>query len=477
MIGLIDYGAGNLFSVRTAVERIGRCIKIVAEPADLSGVDRLILPGVGQFGAAAERLKAGGLFDALKSWAESRRPLLGICLGLQLLFEESEEDGLRNPGLGIFRGRVVPLCGPRLLHMGWNAVVPRDAAAPIAPGFYYFVHGFAPQAADRDDVLAESRFGNAAFPAAVGRGSVLGIQFHPEKSGSAGLAFLARWAGGKFDGEGPIENGGDEVDGRSAEIFPGRLLTSPAPAVRIIPCLDMDDGRVVKGVRFANLRDAGDPVERARQYGSQGADELCFLDVGATWKSRRTLLQVVERVAREVFIPLTVGGGLRSAEDIREALSAGADKVSLGTAAFENPALLCEAAERFGRQCLVVSIDAKANKGGWNVTTHGGRHNRKTDAAAWAAEAEAAGAGEILLNSIDRDGTGLGYDLELLRRVRTAVRLPVIASGGGETPAQAWEAVRKGKADAVLLASVLHDGRRTISQFKNHLHEKGVFIR
>ncbi|MCX6566104.1 MAG: imidazole glycerol phosphate synthase subunit HisF [Candidatus Aminicenantes bacterium] len=249
------------------------------------------------------------------------------------------------------------------------------------------------------------------------------------------------------------------------------------PTVRIIPCLDMDDGRVVKGIRFENLRDAGDPVERARRYDGQGADELCFLDVGATWKSRRTLLEIVRRVSREIFIPLTVGGGLRSVEDIREALHAGADKVSLGTAAVVNPRLLREAAERFGRQCLVCSIDAKTKNGSWTVTTHGGRRDRDLEAVVWARRAEAAGAGEILLNAVDRDGTGTGYDLELLRHVRAAVRIPVIASGGGDMPSHAWDAVNRGKADAVLLASVLHNDRRTISDFKRYLRKKGARIR
>jgi cyclase len=185
----------------------------------------------------------------------------------------------------------------------------------------------------------------------------------------------------------------------------------------------------------------------------------------------------VKSAAAEIFIPLTVGGGLRSAEDIREALQAGADKVSLGTAAVENPELIGQAAERFGRQCLVVSVDAKAKAGGYTITTHGGRLDRNMDAVAWARRAEDSGAGEILLNSIDRDGTGAGYDLTLLDRVRRAVSIPVIASGGGETPSHAWEAVHRGQADAVLLASVLHDGRRTIQDFKTHLREKGAFVR
>lgn len=461
MIGLVDYGAGNLSSVRNAFGRLCQPVKTVRRPEDLDGVNRLVLPGVGHFGAAVERLTAAGLRPLLESWVAAGRPLLGVCLGMQLLFEESEEDGGRNPGLGVFSGRVVRMRGPRRLHLGWNAVSVRRPEGGLTPGFYYFVHEFAPRPGEPSSILAESRFGRSAFPAAVGRGPVLGVQFHPEKSGAAGLEFLRRWAGGEGSAVSP-----------EAAAGPGAK-----PAVRIIPCLDMDDGRVVKGVRFKRLRDAGDPVERARVYNSQGADELCFLDVGATWKNRRPLLDVVERVAREVFIPLTVGGGLDSIAGIRDALNAGADKVALGTAAVENPGLLNGAAGRFGRQCLVVSIDARAKNGGWTVMTHGGRRDAGLEAAAWARRAEAEGAGEILLNSVDRDGTGLGFDLALLRRIRAAVRLPVIASGGGRDPSHALAAVADGGAEAVLLASVFHDGRRTVADFKSHLQRKGVFIR
>ena len=470
MIGLIDYGAGNLFSVQNALNRLGLGSRLITSPAGLKDVERIILPGVGNFGAAAERLRASGVFDALKNWAAAGRPLLGICLGMQLLFDASEEDGGRSPGLGVFQGRVVELRGPRRIHIGWNTIIPKGARRILPEEFYYFVHGFAPRAENACDILAESRFGETVFSAAVGRGAILGVQFHPEKSGVVGLDLLARWAGGR------MESGTAAVPGLKASPI-GTGKESSLPAVRVIPCLDMDEGRVVKGVQFENLQDAGDPAELARGYDAQGADELCFLDVGASWKSRKTLLEVVRRVSKEVFIPLTVGGGLRSVEDIREALNAGADKVSLCTAAVENPGLLTVAAERFGRQCVVLSLDAKAKGGSWTVTTHGGRRDRNIDAIDWAARAEALGAGEILLNSVDRDGTGAGYDLELLRRIRDAVRIPIIASGGGEEPAQAWAAVDQGEADAVLLASALHSGRRIVADYKTYLREKGARIR
>ena len=249
------------------------------------------------------------------------------------------------------------------------------------------------------------------------------------------------------------------------------------PAVRIIPCLDVDEGRVVKGVRFADVRDAGDPAALARRYYEEGADEIAFLDVGATWRSRKILLEVVHRVASEVFVPLLAGGGLRSVEDIREALLAGADKVALCSSALKNPDLLAEAAESFGAQCIVLSIDAKKNGRSWIACADGGRRLTTLDAVEWAARGSALGAGEILLNSIDRDGTETGYDLELTAEIRRAVRVPVIASGGVGCLEHMREAVAEGGADAVLLASVLHFGRFGIPEIKAYLKEKGMEIR
>lgn len=248
-------------------------------------------------------------------------------------------------------------------------------------------------------------------------------------------------------------------------------------AIRIIPCLDVDQGRVVKGVKFRQLQPAGDPVVLARQYNDQGADELVFLDIGASPQSRVTMLDVVERVSRCVFIPLTVGGGIRSLADMRSALNAGADKIALCTAALENPGLLTEGSRVFGRQCLVLSIDAKKHGDRWLAYTHGGRRQTNQDAREWAIKGTALGAGEILLNSIDQDGTRQGYDLALTRAVAEAVPVPVIASGGAGRPAQIAAAVQAGKADAVLLASLLHYGECTIAEIKQQLSERGVPVR
>jgi cyclase len=250
-------------------------------------------------------------------------------------------------------------------------------------------------------------------------------------------------------------------------------------AKRVIPCLDVKGGRVVKGVRFVELRDAGDPVEAALAYDAQGADELVFLDITASHENRDTMLDVVRRTAEGIYMPLTVGGGVRTVDDVRRLLRAGADKVSLNTAALERPAVIREAAERFGSQCIVVAIDARRTVPAptWGVFTHGGRRSVGRDAIAWAQEAVEQGAGEILLTSMDRDGTKDGYDLELTRAVAQAVTVPVIASGGAGSLEHFCEAVTEGGADAALAASLFHFGIHTIAEVKRYLADRGVEVR
>ena len=248
---------------------------------------------------------------------------------------------------------------------------------------------------------------------------------------------------------------------------------------RIIPCLDVDRGRVVKGVKFVGIRDAGDPAECARAYHQQGADELVFLDITASSEARPILLEAVRQTADEVFLPLTVGGGIRSVENAREMLRAGADKVSLNTAAVQRPELISEVAEAFGCQCVVLAIDARRRaSGGWEVTTHGGRQSTSLDALAWAREGVRRGAGEILLTSMDADGTKAGYDLSLTRTISSAVEVPVIASGGAGTPEHFAEVLgEKGGADAALAASLFHFGELTVPQVKAYLQAKGIPVR
>jgi cyclase len=253
-------------------------------------------------------------------------------------------------------------------------------------------------------------------------------------------------------------------------------------AKRIIPCLDVDNGRVVKGIRFVSLVDAGDPVEQGKRYDAEGADELTFLDITASSDKREIVADLVRRVADEVFIPFTVGGGLRTVEDIRAILRAGADKITLNTAALETPELISDCAETFGSQCVVVAIDARRRNAnelseGWEVYTHGGRRNVGLDALRWATRAQQLGAGEILLTSMDRDGTRNGYDLELTRAVSNAVRIPVIASGGAGTLEHFYEALTEGGASAVLAASLFHFGELSIVEVKRYLRGRGVEVR
>jgi cyclase len=247
---------------------------------------------------------------------------------------------------------------------------------------------------------------------------------------------------------------------------------------RIIPCLDVTAGRVVKGVNFLALRDAGDPVEIARRYDGEGADELTFLDITASSDERDIILHVIEAVAAEVFIPLTVGGGVRAVEDVRRLLNAGADKVSINTAGLQNPQLIADAARRFGAQAIVCAVDAKQiEPGRWEVFTHGGRKATGRDAVEWACEVERLGAGEILLTSMDRDGTKQGFDLGLTRAVSDAVGIPVIASGGVGTLQHLADGVLQGRADAVLAASIFHFGQHTVDEAKRHLASQGIAMR
>jgi imidazole glycerol-phosphate synthase subunit HisF len=253
-------------------------------------------------------------------------------------------------------------------------------------------------------------------------------------------------------------------------------------AKRIIPCLDVDNGRVVKGVKFIDIRDAGDPVEIARRYDKEGADEITFLDITATHDDRDTIVHVVEQVASEVFIPLTVGGGIRTLEDIRRMLNAGADKVGINSAAVFNPEFVREAAERFGSQCIVVAIDAKkTNQAGevdrWEIFTHGGRKGTGIDAVEWAKKMVSYGAGEILLTSMDRDGTRIGFDLPLTRAISEAVGVPVIASGGVGNLNHLADGIIEGKADAVLAASIFHFAEYTIQEAKERMAERGIEVR
>jgi len=463
---VVDTGVANLASIVNAFARLGVRTTVTRDRDTVRQAGRLILPGVGAFGTAAAALRAegGGLDAAVRDAVAGGKPLLAVCLGLQLLCDGSEESP-GAPGLGIVPGicRRLP-AGTRIPHLGWNRVTAARSAEArfLATGDAAFANSYALREAPPGWAAAWT-FHGVPFIAALERGSTLACQFHPELSGAYGEALLARWLGVRRESSLPV------LPARGSGVLR-----------RIVPCLDVKDGRVVKGVNFQHLRDAGDPAECAARYEAQGADEIVLLDIAAAPDERPTQIDTVRRVRAAIRIPLTVGGGVRTALDARELLSAGADKVSVNTAAVRRPELLGELAAAFGTQCVVLAIDARrapaAEGPRWEALAVGGRAPGRPDAVAWAIEGAARGAGEILLTSWDADGTRAGHDLALLRAVVEAVRVPVIASGGIGTRAHVAEAFAAG-ADAVLAASVLHDGDDTVHDIKDAVAARGIPVR
>jgi len=454
---IVDSGVANLASIAGAFRRLGAAVAVTADPAIARDAMHLVLPGVGAFGAGMASLRAHGLDTAIRDVAARGTPLLGVCLGMQMLCEASEETpGVA--GLSVVAGTCRRLPSHvRIPHLGWNSVACEREAQFVTAGVAAFANSYALLESPAGWTPAWSTHG-VPFVAALEREQLLACQFHPELSGAYGSALLDRWLSGRSASPGPTANG------------------SAGLLRRIIPCLDVRDGRVVKGIRFQDLRDAGDPADQAALYEAQGADEIVILDVAASAAGRGTQVETVRRVRAAIRIPLTVGGGVRTVEDARQLLSAGADKVSVNTAAVRRPALLTELAQAFGCQCVVLAIDARRAAGRWEVLVLGGRETARPDAAAWAREGEQLGAGEILLTSWDRDGTREGHDIELLRAVAEAVHVPVIASGGVGTRAHVAAAFAAG-ADAVLAASVFHDGDDTVDGIKADLAVRGIRVR
>ena len=516
-IGVINYGAGNLGSIMNALKSIGADASFVRSPEEMTGknaYEKIILPGDGHFAQAMKALTDGGYAQAVKEWIACDKPFLGICIGLQLLFDESQEappvNGVPVRGLGIINGRVNLFSAKKVPQIGWNKTFARPKSllfAGIPPEtYFYYIHSYYCKPKNDEYTAATAEY-YQKYCAAVESGNLAAVQFHPEKSGAAGMRLLENWVnhavrqkcgGSVTDRSEAAAPRSEDCGARGSRVEKSNTPETAATACkdgaspsdssagrsnlakRIIPCLDVDDGRVVKGVKFKGIADAGDPVEMARRYNDDGADELTFLDIGASYKSRATLLGVVERVAREVFIPICVGGGVRTVADMRDAMNAGADKVSVCTSALQRPELLSEMAAAYGRQCVVLSIDAKrivqpAGAAVWHAFSRGGRDDTGIDAIEWAARAVELGAGEILLNSIDADGTGAGYDLELTRRVMASVNVPVIASGGAGSLQQI--AAAAAAADAALVASLLHFGKTTIQEIKAHCLKQSIMIR
>jgi imidazole glycerol phosphate synthase glutamine amidotransferase subunit len=457
-IVVVETGVANVASIANAFRRLGVRVTLSHDPVAVRRASRLVLPGVGAFGAAAAELRVRGLESALRERIADGSALLAVCLGMQLLCDGSEEaPGV--PGLGIVRGICQRLpAGVRVPHLGWNRVGADPPARFVTTGDAAFANSYALREAPPGWTASWTKHG-APFVAALERGNTLACQFHPELSGAYGEALLARWLG-QENGTAPSE--------------------PPARATgllrRVVPCLDVRDGRVVKGVHFQGLRDVGDPAEHAARYEAQAADEIVMLDIAAAPAGRETQVDTVRRVREAIRIPLTVGGGVRSVADARRLLAAGADKVSVNTASVRRPQLLSELADAFGRQCVVLAIDARRRDQEWETLVVGGRAAGGRDAVGWAAEGEERGAGEILLTSWDADGTRNGHDLELLRAVVAAVHVPVIASGGIGTRSHVVEAFEAG-ADAVLAASVLHDGVETVDGIKSYATARGIAVR
>jgi len=456
---IVDSGVANLASIASAFRRLGANVVVTGDKWVVRSAPRVVLPGVGAFGAGLGALRARQLDQAVTQAAARGTPLLGVCLGMQMLCEASEEaPGVA--GLGVIPGTCRRLPEDvRVPHLGWNAVTAAGEGL-VATGVAAFANSFALREAPAGWVPAWTTHG-VRFVAALEQSGerLLACQFHPELSGAYGAALLERWLAG--------------AKGAPAPALAG---STPGLLPRVVPCLDVRDGRVVKGVQFQHLRDAGDPASQAALYESQGADEIVLLDVAASAEGRATQLETVARVRAAIRIPLTVGGGVRSVDDARRLLAAGADKVSVNTSAVQRPALLSELAAEFGSQCVALAIDARRTGSAWEALTHGGRQPGRRDAVEWAREAAGLGAGEILLTSWDRDGTRAGPDLELLRAVLGAVRVPVIASGGIGEREHVAEAFRAG-ADAVLAASVFHDGDDTVDGIKADLSVRGIRVR
>jgi len=454
---IVDSGVANLASIRSGFGRLGARVAVTRDPAVVRQASHVVIPGVGAFGAGMDALRAHALDGAIADVAAHGTAVLGICLGMQLLCEASDETPGVS-GLGVIPGvcRRLP-AEVRVPHLGWNTVTAAANMRLVATGVAAFANSYALRDAPGGWTAAWTTHG-VPFVAALERDNVLACQFHPELSGAYGAGLLQRWLTGA----------------RTV----GSPAVGPAPGLlpRVVPCLDVKDGRIVKGVRFQDLRDAGDPATQGAAYEAQGADEIVVLDVAASAEARATQVDTVARVRAAIRIPLTVGGGVRSVDDARRLLAAGADKVSVNTGAIARPALLSELAAEFGSQCVVLAIDARRSGDGWAALTHGGHVLARGDAVQWAREGAELGAGEILLTSWDRDGTRAGPDLELLRAVVRAVRVPVIASGGigqRDHVAQAFSA----GADAVLAASVFHDGDDTVGGIKQDLSLRGIRVR
>lgn len=501
-VAIVNSGVANLASLRNAFHRLGADVTVTNDPGVVASTSHVVLPGVGSFGVGMNALRESGLDVAVRESLVQNKPLLAICLGMQMLAAASAESPGAE-GLGIISESCESLPkGVRKPHLGWNYVAAPNSCDLLTSGYAAFANSYCLKHVPAGWNAAWTTHG-FRFVSALIRGNILACQFHPELSGKWGLELIDRWLGSRqvagktavvhrdaglmerdSAAEARVGNAGRAgvaVDSGAAALAPHALPAPNAPPSsgltrRMILCLDVQNGRVVKGVNFSQIRDAGDPATQAALYERQGADEIVILDIAATPEARSTQIDTVAAVRAALRIPLTVGGGVRDIEDARILLTAGADKVSVNSAAVDDPSLLSKLAGEFGTQCVVFAIDARRIGGGWEVLVNGGRRSTGIDAVDWAREGTAYGAGEVLLTSWDRDGTRAGCDVELLDAVSTAVLVPVIASGGIGKRDHVVAALQAG-ADAVLAASVFHDGDEAVADIKRHLEEKGLAVR
>ncbi|TFG79660.1 MAG: imidazole glycerol phosphate synthase subunit HisF, partial [Spirochaetales bacterium] len=446
------------------------------DPSELAAAPMAALPGVGSFGEVASRLERSGIGAAFAGRAERGLPTLAICLGMQLFFDSSDESP-GAAGLGVLPGCITRFPdGVPLPQFGWNRVA---GGGPLGSGieWAYYANSYRLESPPRGWTIAWSDYGGP-FVASLERGPVLLCQFHPELSGDGGLALLARWlAAGATAPEGCRITGAD-AEGIQKRLTDNELPEGRARALRIIPCLDVDGGRVVKGTRFLDLRDMGDPAELARRYELGGADELCVLDIRAGIAGLPHSVETIRAVRASCGLPLSAGGGVRSVADAEALITAGADKVAINSRAYRDPGLVGVIAREFGSQACVVAVDATRGPDGIaRVVLDAGRTAMDESVVSWIRRAVALGAGEILLTSRDRDGTGSGYDLELLREAAVAAgSVPVIASGGAATAGHIAAGSAAG-ASAALMAGALHRGESSIKSIKTELRRMGVEVR
>ena len=472
-VAIIDSGVANLAAVESALAALEVEHVITGSPDEVLDASHVVLPGVGRFSAGLDTLRRRGLDETVHDVHENGTPLLAICLGMQMLAEGSDESP-DTPGLGVVAGRLQRLPDSvRVPHLGWNQVSTGEGSG-LPSGTAAFANSYYLPTPPTGWSAGWTTHGQK-FVSMLAQGRTLACQFHPELSGAFGMGLISDWLSGELQVR-AAEAGTDEERLAPGGSGDGNQDAWREVAPRIVPCLDVKDGRVVKGIKFQNLRDAGDPADQAAEYERQGADEIVILDIGASAEARETQRGTVRAVRRRINIPLTVGGGVRSVDDARGLLAAGADKVSVNTAAVRDPSLLERLSQSFGTQCVVLAIDARRLGESWDTLVVGGREPTGIDAIEWGREGTDLGAGEILLTSWDRDGTREGCDTDLLETMREAVDVPVIASGGIGTPEDVATAFRAG-ADAVLAASVFHDGDLTVGQIKSYVSDQGLAIR